>query len=156
MNPTKTIADILNEHSFFEGLSPEDLSFIAGCGKNVLFKEGEIIAKPGDPANEFYLIREGHVVLSIEIPPRKSFVYQTLGPNEILGLAWLIPPYLWTVSAKAQVITRAIAIDGSCLRKKCENDPGLGYKLMKHLVQVLVRREEATRLHLLDVYGESK
>ncbi len=152
----KTIADILNEHSFFQGLSPEDLAFIAGCGKNVLFKEGEIIARPGDPANDFYLIREGKVALVLDVPPRKPFSFQTLSENEILGLSWLIPPYQWTVTAHSMAATRAIALDGACLRGKCENDPRLGFKLMKHLVVMLVKREEAARLHLLDIYGEHK
>ena len=152
----KTIADILQEHTFFQGVTKEDLSFIAGCGKNVFFKQGEIIAKPHDSASEFYLIRSGHVALSIEIPPRKAFIYQTLAENEILGLSWLIPPYLWSHSAEAKSDVHAIAIDANCLRNKCENDPELGYKLMKHLVELLVRREEAIRLHLLDIYGDGK
>lgn len=152
----KTIADILNEHSFFEGLSREDLAFVAGCGKNVYFHEGQVIASPGDSANEFYLIREGHVALSVGAPPRKPFIFQTLGVNEIVGLSWLIPPYQWTVSAQAQCMTQAIALDGVCLRHKCENDPRLGFKLMKHLVQILVMRQDANLLHLLDVYGGSQ
>ncbi|MBS3905065.1 MAG: cyclic nucleotide-binding domain-containing protein [Simkania sp.] len=152
----KTIADILREHSFFDGLSPEDLTFVAGCGKNVHFLEGEVIASPGDPANEFYLIREGHVAISLNNPSRKPFILQTLGVNEILGLSWLIPPYQWTVSVRAQCSIRAIAIDGACLRQKCEKDPCLGFKLMKHLVQVMAMREDAIWLHLFDVYGNGK
>ena len=148
----KTIADVLQEHSFFKELTQEDLAFIAGCGKNVHFKEGEMIANVGDLANTFYLIREGHVSIFIEAFPNKSFVYHTLGSNEIVGLAWLIPPYKWTASAQAKSFTRAIAFDGACLREKCEKDTRLGYKLMKHLVQVLVMREDAFLLHLLDVY----
>ena len=69
MNAMKTIADILNEHSFFQDLSPEDLAFIAGCGKNVVFQEGQIIASPGDPANEFYLIRKGQCCSLARNPP---------------------------------------------------------------------------------------
>lgn len=152
----KTIADILKKHSFFEGLSQEHLEFIAGCGKNVVFKEGEFIANPGDPANEFYLIREGHVALTIALPARKPFLFQTLGPNDIVGLSWLIPPYRWTVSAQAVASTRAIALNGVCLRKKCEDDPRLGFNLMKHLIKIMVIREDAYRLHLLDVYGDPK
>lgn len=155
MNSIKTIADILTEHSFFQGLTPEDLAFIAGCGKNVHFDAGQIIASPGDAANEFYLIREGQVALFIEVPTKNNFIYQTLGVNDILGLAWLIPPYKWTVSAQAKSDTRAISLDGACLREKCETDMRLGYKLMKHLVQIMVMREDASRLHLLDVYGKS-
>lgn len=149
----KKIVDILSEHSFFQGLSPEDLAFISGCGKNVLFEEKTVIAKPGDAADEFYLIRHGQVALILEIPPHQPFIFQTLGENEILGLSWLIPPYRWTVSAQIIQPMRAVAINGACLREKCEKDPALGFKLMKHLVQVLVAREEAARLHLLDVYG---
>lgn len=146
--------DIISGHSFFEGLTPENLAFVAGCGKNVVFNEGQAIANPGDAANDFYLIRDGRVAISLEVPPKKSFVFQTLGSNDILGLSWLIPPYRWTVSAHAIQTTHAIALDGSCLRRKCEEDPVLGFKLMKHLTEILVKREEAARLHLLDVYGK--
>lgn len=149
----KKIVDILSGHSFFKELSPDDLAFIGGCGKNVFFEEKTVIAKPGDPADEFYLIRHGQVALLLETPSHKPFIYQTIGENEILGLSWLIPPYRWTVSVQVIQPLRAIAIDGACLREKCEKDSNLGFKLMKHLVEVLVAREEAARLHLLDVYG---
>lgn len=149
----KKIVDILADHSFFQDLSPEHLAFIAGCGKNVVFEENEVIAKPGDAADDFFLIRNGRAALILEIPPYQPIIYQTLGENEILGLSWLIPPYRWTVRVKTITPVRAIAIDGACLRKKCEEDPALGFKLMKHLVQVLVAREEAAGLHLVDVYG---
>jgi len=149
----KKIVDILKEHSFFQGLSPEDLEFIAGCGKNVVFKEKAVIAKPGDAADLFYLICRGRVSLILEHHPYKPFIFQTLGENEILGLSWLIPPYRWTVAAQAIETVVAIALDGGCIREKCEKDPDLGFKLMKHLASVMVSREEAARLHLLDIYG---
>ena len=154
MKQIKTIADIIQEHSFFHNLSKEQIQFIAGCGKNVVFQEGEIIAKPGEKADTFYLIREGGIALMIEAPPRKSFLFQTLGPGELAGLSWLIPPYLWTVTAKAVTTTHAISIDGACLRQKCDQDPKLGYLLLQHIIKILVSREDACRLHLLDVYGD--
>lgn len=150
----KKIVDIIAEHSFFKDITRENLDFIAGCGKNVVFKEGEVIANPGDVANTFYLINKGKVVISLDLAPRKPFIFQTLGKNDILGVSWLIPPYRWMVSAQAVEATHAIALDGECLRKKCEEDVRLGYLLMKHLVQVLVAREDAARLHLLDVYAK--
>lgn len=150
----RTIADILKEHTFFQDLSDEDLTFIAGCGKNIVFKEGEMIANSGDSADLFYLIREGRVSLILHTPPQKPFVFQTLGHNEILGLSWLVPPYRWTVTAKASKKIRAIAFDGKCIREKCEKEPRLGFLLMKHLVSVLIQREEAAMLHVLDVFGK--
>lgn len=149
------MVDIISGHPFFQGLSSENLAFAASCSKNILFNEGQVIANPGDSANDFYLIREGQVSISLELPPRKTFVFQTLSENDILGLSWLIPPYRWTVSARAIKATHAIALDGSCMRKKCEENPQLGFILMKHLVEILAAREEAVRLRLLDVYGNT-
>lgn len=150
----KTIADSLTEHEFFKDLSQDDLTFIAGCGKRVAFHEGDVIAKPGEPADLFYLITHGQVSLLIDHTPRKPFLFQTLGPDEIVGLSWLIPPYRWTVTAIASLLTRAIAFDGACIREKCEKEPRLGFLLMKHLVSILVKRDEGAMLHILDVYGK--
>jgi CRP/FNR family cyclic AMP-dependent transcriptional regulator len=149
----KKIADLLKEHPFFQELSPEQLEFIAGCGKNVVFKEQETIAKPGDAADLFYLITHGEAALILDRAPSKPFIFQTLGRQEILGLSWLIPPYRWTVRAQAVETLRAIAFDGACIRKKCESDHDLGFKLMKRLAELFAHREQATWLHLHDIYG---
>ncbi len=148
------MVDIISEHAFFKDLSAENQALVAACGKNAAFKEGTVLANPGDMADTFYLIREGKVNLYIDLSPGQSFIFQTLGKDDILGISWLIPPYRWTVTARVVTPVHAFAFDGACLRKKCEEDPILGFKIMKHLVQVLVNREEATRLHLLDVYGK--
>jgi hypothetical protein len=51
-------------------------------------------------------------------------------------------------------LTRAIALDGECLRNKCEANPRLGYELLKRVAQVFAERLLSTRLQLLDVYGK--
>lgn len=150
----KHIVEILKEHSFFHGLPAEDIAFIAGCAKNIVFKEEQVIARQGEYADQFYLIREGRVAIAMEIPPQRTFIFRTLGPNDILGFSWLVPPYQWTFTAYAKKITHAIAIHGDCLREKCEKDPRLGFELMKRLVHFLVTGEDASRLQLLDIYGE--
>jgi hypothetical protein len=48
---------------------------------------------------------------------------------------------------------RAISIDASCLRNKCEADHDLGYEVMKRFMTILVQRLQATQLQILDVYG---
>ena len=52
-------------------------------------------------------------------------------------------------------MTSAIALDGACLRGKCEDDPALGYRLMQRVVQVMSARLQAARVRLLDLYGVS-
>jgi hypothetical protein len=47
---------------------------------------------------------------------------------------------------------RAIALDGKCLRTKCEQDHDLGYEILKRFAHIMEQRLEATRFQLLDVY----
>ncbi|HUE14150.1 MAG TPA: hypothetical protein VMR25_08305, partial [Planctomycetaceae bacterium] len=54
--------------------------------------------------------------------------------------------------ARAVELTRAIAMDGTCLRTKSDADHNLGYELLTRFVRVLVGQLEATRIQLLDLY----
>ncbi|NQT32469.1 MAG: cyclic nucleotide-binding domain-containing protein, partial [Candidatus Omnitrophica bacterium] len=66
----KTLEPILKKHPFFKDLEQEYLDFIVGCASNVVFKEGEIIMKENDPADKFFLIREGMAAIDIPISER--------------------------------------------------------------------------------------
>ncbi len=77
---------------------------------------------------------------------------ETIGPGQILGVSWLLPPYTWTFDARAVEPTSAISIDGACLRGKCEDDPVLGYEFFKRFAGLFHERLHAARLQLLDLY----
>lgn len=144
---------ILSQHPFLHGLSPEHMETIVGCASNVRFPEGTNLINEGEIANTFFLIRTGRVALQTEIPGRGSIRIQTIGPGEVLGWSWLISPYRWHFGGIAVAETRAIALDGECLRTKCELDKAFGYEMLKRLAIVMERRLEATRVQLLDMYG---
>ena len=46
----KTLAEELEEHPFFAELPTEYIEIIAGCGQNVVFKPGVVIAEEGSAA----------------------------------------------------------------------------------------------------------
>lgn len=148
-----TLEKTLAEHPFFNGLEPRYLQLAVGCASNVRFDAGEFIFREAEEANQFYLIRHGKVSLEVFAPNRGSLVIQTLDEGDILGWSWLIPPYQWRFDAKALELTRAIALDGACLRAKCEEDHDLGFELLKRFAAILGQRLDATRFQLLDIYG---
>ena len=92
------------------------------------------------------------VALEVFTPTRGPVVIETLGPGEVLGWSWLFPPYRWHFDAQAVEPVRAVALDGGCLRGKCEEDPRLGYELTRRFAAIMMDRLQATRLRLLDVY----
>lgn len=150
----ETLEKILVEHPFVTGLSTEHIQLIVGCAKNVVFEPGKYIFKENEEANSFYIIRSGKVALEIYSPEVGSIIIQTLGEGDIIGWSWMVPPYQWRFDARAVELTRVIELDGTCLRNKCESDPGLGYEIMKRLANVFEQRINAMRIQLLDLYGK--
>ncbi|MBZ5593253.1 MAG: cyclic nucleotide-binding domain-containing protein [Acidobacteriia bacterium] len=149
----ESLEPILAQHSFFEGLDAEYLKLFVGCASNVRYYVGAYLFRTGEDASQFYLIRQGRVALEIYAPQRPPIVVQTLEAGDILGWSWLIPPHRWRFDARVVEGIRAIALDGKCLRTKCEENHDLGYELLKRFVRITTQRLEATRLQLLDVYA---
>jgi CRP-like cAMP-binding protein len=149
----ETLEPLLTAHPFFRDLAPGDIQFLTGCAKNARFEAGQVIFREGEDADQFYLIRDGRVALEVFTPGRGSAPILTLGTGDVLGWSWLVPPYKWRFDARAIETTRAFALDGKCLREKCDQDPRLGYELLKRVAAIMAERLHATRLQMLDVYG---
>ncbi|MDI6767884.1 MAG: cyclic nucleotide-binding domain-containing protein [Bacteroidota bacterium] len=150
----ETLEILLSEHPFLKGLDHEHIHLITGCASNVRFDASQIIFREGEEANQFYIIRQGKVALQIYTPGQGSIIIDTLTEGEVLGWSWLIPPYQWRFDAVATELTRAIALDGKCLRNKCEADHSLGYELLKRFASIVEQRLESTRIRLVDMYGD--
>jgi CRP/FNR family cyclic AMP-dependent transcriptional regulator len=148
----EALKNLVVEHPFARGLAERYVQLLEGCASNVVFKAGEFIFREGSKADQFYLIRHGKVVLEVYAAERGAIPIMTAGEGEVLGWSWLFPPYRWQFDARAIELTRAIALDGKCLRQKCEEDHELGYELMKRVVQIVEQRLQATRLQLLNIY----
>ncbi len=149
------LSEIMLQHPFLAGLPFEHMQTLVGCASNVRYEDGQTIIHEGQVANKFYLIRTGRVALQMDVPGKGPLRIQTVGPGEILGWSWLISPFRWHFSGIVVMDTRAIALDGECLRQKCEKDPAFGYEMLKRLSQVMERRLDATRLQLIDLYDST-
>jgi len=149
----ETLERLLLAHPFLAGIDPQFGRLLVGCAKNVRFAAGEFLFHESDPADEFYLIREGMVALEVSVPGRAPLVISTIGEGDLVGASWLVAPYRWNSDARATTPVRAFSLDAACLRRKSEEDHHLGYEMMKRLMQVMVNRMHAARQQLLDVYG---
>lgn len=149
----KSIVDLLEEHPLFAGLDADARELVAGCATNVHFAPDEMIFRNNDAADRFYVVRLGKAAIEINAPRGGPIVVETVGPGEILGVSWILPPYRCTFDARAVEDTSAMSFDAACLRGKCDDDPALGYELFKRFAGVVRDRLQATRLQVLDVYG---
>jgi CRP/FNR family transcriptional regulator, cyclic AMP receptor protein len=121
----ETLEPILAQHPFFEGLEPAYLKLLVGCASNVRFEAGAYIFRRGEEADQFYLLRQGRAALEIFAPQCPPITIATLEKDDVLGWSWVVAPYSWRLDARAVEPTRAIALDGKCLRTKCERKLGI-------------------------------
>jgi len=149
----QTMEEVLGSHPFFAGLNAGAMRLIAGCASNVHFAEGEFLFQEGHEANQFWVIRRGRVAMQMESPGQGAIVTDTMDEGEVVGWSWLVPPYRFFADGRAVTPVSATALDGACLRGKCEADPELGYQLLKRVTSVMYQRLQSTRIRLLDLYG---
>ena len=55
----QTLETIIGEYPFFQGIDQKHVDSIAECAGNARFEKGQLVFHEGDPADRFYLIREG-------------------------------------------------------------------------------------------------
>lgn len=145
----KAVEDVIAGHPFLRGLKQAHLHLLAESAMRVHHRAGEIIFHEGEPANRFYLIEQGRVLL--ESPRREQLpvTLQVIGSGDVLGWSWLFPPYYWHFDARTVEPTTAIFFYGTRLREQCEQDHDFGYEMMKRMAQVLVQRLQVARSQLL-------
>ncbi len=148
----KPIRELLEAHDVFSTLDATDLDLMSGCGHNQVVRPGEVLAREGDAADRFFLVRHG--LLAIELHSAgQSLVVDTVGPGGAVGWAWIFPPYRWTSDVRAVGRSRLLTIETGCFRDKADADPAFGYRIMQRVASVLVAEIDATHLRLLDLYG---
>ena len=152
----KTLDRVVLEAPVFADLDARYAEQLAGCSQTVGFEANEMLFREGEPADVFYVIRRGRVALELFVPPRGPLTIETVDAGEAVGWSWLFPPYTWHFDARAVTPIRAVAVDGACLRGKCDVDAALGYELMQRFSAVLLERLNATRIQLADLYGDSR
>ena len=139
--------------TLFDDLTAPEREAFFSTAHEVSYDDGDRLFDEGGPAGYCWLIRHGRVALDTAVPGRGHVVVQTLGPGDLLGWSWLVPPYRWMFDARATDETSAIAFDAACLRETCEADPGVGYALLQRVVTVMSDRLRSARIRLLDLYG---
>jgi CRP/FNR family cyclic AMP-dependent transcriptional regulator len=145
----ETVESVIAEHPFLAGLTSDQLRTLAKSAMRVRFEAGQSIFREGDPANRFYLIERGKVLLEAHRKDSLDVTIQTISGGEVLGWSWLFPPYYWHFDARALEPTTAIFIYGTRLREQCENDHDLGYEFMKRMAAIAIERLQATRKQVL-------
>ena len=155
--PQGKAVELLPAHPFVVGMAEPQLHCVADCVKGLVhFADDQLVFRSGEVARVLYLIRSGDIALEVPAPGAGTRIVTTLHGGDALGWSWLFPPYRWAFDARALAPTEAIVIDGEKLRQCATGDHELGYHVVWRVARDMADRLQATRLQLLDVYGERR
>lgn len=142
----------LATNAVFGALSEKHLSVVAHCARRVEFGLDETVFRSGEPADAIHVLEAGRVSMQLQPASGEPLLVDSVGPGDILGVSWMLPPYRWTVDAVATLATDSVRVDAACLRDACDADPALGHQLHRAFAGLVRERLVSTRLQLLDVY----
>ena len=142
------VKEMFAGQGLFRGMRPTHIEILRSCARPARFLAGEVVGKLGEPADRFLLVRSGR--LRIELPSRVGppNSLQLAGPGDAVGWSWIVPPFRWTFDCVAETPALAASIDAASLRSKLEQDPELGYELLRRLIGSWDFRLEAACLGL--------
>ncbi len=128
------------------GLTDADLARIASLpsSREEVYLVGETIFEEGGVAVNMYLLDEGKINLTME-----AAVVETVTKGSVLGWSALVAPHILTVSAVCVERCRVVIIKGKELTNLMDNEPSIGYEIMRGLVRVISSRLRNTQRLIL-------
>jgi CRP/FNR family transcriptional regulator, cyclic AMP receptor protein len=150
---TAALVDRVSAHPFLAALAPEHRTALADDATAVSLAAGARVFAEGSAADRFWLLESGGVALDMPVPGRGDVVVETLAGPTVLGWSWLYPPYRWHFGAVAREPSDALAFDATAVRRRCGADAVFGYAILNLFAPVIIRRLQATRLRMLDLYA---
>jgi CRP-like cAMP-binding protein len=140
----------------FSGLKPHGLELIAKVASEETHAAGTKIFQHGDAGDKLYLILEGKVRISREVPGMGEEALAVLGPGQVFGEMALLDESARSADARVHERCRVLAIPKDGFDDLLFLHKDLAYEVLWSIVRMLVSRLRETndKLTFLSVSGK--
>ena len=135
MIPLKELQNV----AIFTPLSKKMIEELAAIGDISKAKEGDYLFRDGDPAENFYIIKEGKVILEFE-QPDGSINTETVGPGMGVGCSSLAGLARYNAHGRCEKASRFLRWNQSRLQQLFNENNRLGYLLIRASAKRLSKR----------------
>ncbi len=126
------------EAALFRGVGVHAIEELARESTEKVFGTGDVIFREGEKAEEFYVLVEGSVEISVGETGTINFVLDR--PGEVFGWAALVEPYLRTGTASCSANCKVLSVPSYAMERVMRKYPEDGLKIMRHLMGILAQR----------------
>jgi len=130
----------LNVGELFIGIAETTLAALTALAKREEFAAGSVLYKPGDPADDFFVLDSGRVEFQIGRDERTSPAGFMLKKGEVFGWNALLENHPHRI-ATARVLENSalLRINGREALHLLESDPASGFAVMRRLAALIAR-----------------
>ena len=140
----------------FKGLTPAALELISRVASEETHTLGTKIFQHGDPGDKLYILLEGKVRISREIPGIGEEALAVLGPGAVFGEMALLDEATRSADARVHERCRLLALSKDAFEDLLFLHKDLAYEVLWSVVRMLVQRlrETTDKLTFLSVTGK--
>jgi CRP/FNR family transcriptional regulator, cyclic AMP receptor protein len=143
--------EILRRYPYFAGVREESLKRLAMIADEQSVPANTVMFRDGDPADYLYVVTAGEVNIQYLLGSDELRTVDTLVTGDLLCWSALVEPYKATAIGVTTKKTDLVRIGAANLRKLCDEDPMLGYRLSNQVAKLLAHRLEGARIQLAAV-----
>jgi toluene monooxygenase system ferredoxin subunit len=133
-------ATALDVGELFNGIAEGSREALEKLARREEFVEGSVLYRPGDPAEDFFVLESGRVEFEIGRGERVNPAGFMLKKGEVFGWAALLENHPQRIaSARALEKSVLLRINGKQALKVLESDPASGQVVMRRLAGLIAR-----------------
>ncbi len=139
------LSDYLRRSYLFRDLTGAQLEKVVAGVRTESLPDGRWLYRQGDPAERFFIVREGKIALFRQSPEGRECIIAILGIDEVFGEELVfLPAAEHDLNARAVGSATLLSIDRRLVRSYLESSPALGRRLMA----TLYRRQQMLLDHI--------
>lgn len=133
----------------FKGLSESQLNSFIAISNETPIQKGQWLFHEDEPAEQIFVLKDGAVELlttvenDVELP-----ITIVRSPGNCFGTSTLVPPHLYSLSARVVEDGTLLSIKKTDLEKLLRKDHELGYAILTNLAGHFLDRLKETRQEL--------
>jgi len=146
----------LRRVDLFAGLKPEALTLISKVATEETHALGTKIFQHGDAGDKLYLILEGRIRISRDVPGMGEEALAVLGPGQVFGEMALLDESPRSADARVHERCRVLAIPKDGFDDLLFMHKDLAYEVLWSMVRMLIARlrETTDKLTFLSISGK--
>ncbi len=138
------VTELLRKVAIFQDLDDGELARVAEVCREQSFAAGEVIFREGEAGNRLYLIVDGEVRISRDVPRGGEEALAVLKPGAVFGEMAVFDRSERSTDAIAQGGVRCITIARSDFELLLDFNRDIAYKVLWAVVRLLSRRLRST------------